>query len=222
MRKQYHRSLKAFLLCACLSLCVQGQHFEVFESFDEFGNLKFGYIDAENSDNYIAPIYEMAYSFSDGFAWVMLNGKWVIINSNGEHTAENLEYDDTWPFLHGIAKVEMGSDYGFIDTLGNEIVAPGVSLIEVHNGFTYYGKDGLLGLEKSNTLITKPIYESIGLFHANRAVVQLEGKYGYIDTTGVAVIDLDYDWASDFENDVATVRVASDTFLIDTNGKILK
>lgn len=50
-------------------------------------------------------------------------------------------------------------------------------------------------------------YDYVGLFQDGLALVKLNGKYGFIDKTGIEVIPLKYDDAISFQNGLAHVRL---------------
>ncbi len=57
-------------------------------------------------------------------------------------------------------------------------------------------------------------------FSEGRAVIQLGGKYGYIDRTGATVIPADYDEALEFLDGLAAVRQGDKWGAIDPMGKV--
>jgi serine/threonine protein kinase len=70
----------------------------------------------------------------------------------------------------------------------------------------------------SNTASSKE-YDETGDFHYGElAWVKLNGKYGYIDTTGKEVIPLKYDYAQDFEKELAIVELNGKWGYIDKTG----
>ena len=61
--------------------------------------------------------------FYKGFALVMLNGKFGLVNTKGEEVVPP-KYDDVNDFYHGFARVQLNGKYGFVNTEGVEIVPP--------------------------------------------------------------------------------------------------
>ena len=51
------------------------------------------------------------------------------------------------------------------------------------------------------------------------AVIEQNGKYGFIDRTGTIVISTQYDDAHSFKNNQAKVKLDDETFYIDKTGK---
>jgi len=54
------------------------------------------------------------------------------------------------------------------------------------------------------------------------AAVMKNDKWGYIDKTGKQVIQLKYDYAEDFKNGKAKVKLDGEEFYIDKKGKKVK
>jgi hypothetical protein len=149
--------------------------------------------------------YDNATTFSEGLAAVEKDGKQYLIDKSGKIVvALDKHYDDIGLFSDGMARVQMenrpnrvGSDYGFIDTTGKEVIP--------------LGKYELVGWYFSEGLTE--VGEFGGKFN----------QYGFMDKTGTVVIPMDYANVSPFDNGLAIVRPA-DTLLygvIDRNCKII-
>ena len=67
--------------------------------------------------------YDYVDEFYEGFAAVVLNGKWGFVNRKGEEVIPP-KYDDVNDFYHGFARVQLNGKYGFVNTEGVEIVPP--------------------------------------------------------------------------------------------------
>ena len=61
--------------------------------------------------------------------------------------------------------------------------------------------------KKSNTLLYRRWYDKIYVFEEGLAVVELNEKFGFIDTTGKEVIPRKYDFADDFSDGIARVEL---------------
>ena len=62
-------------------------------------------------------------------------------------------------------------------------------------------------------------YDSAYSFREGLAVIEQNGKYGFIDRTGTIVISTQYDDAHSFKNNQAKVKLDDETFYIDKTGK---
>ena len=80
-------------------------------------NQYYGFIDINNNVVIEADKYELAMSFSEGYAAVMLNGKYGYINKSGEMVIKP-QYDAATSFEDGIARVKYDGKWGSIDNKG--------------------------------------------------------------------------------------------------------
>ena len=62
-------------------------------------------------------------------------------------------------------------------------------------------------------------YDFAGNFSEGLAVVEFDGKYGYIDKTGKEIIPPKYDYTQPFNNGVAIALKDGKIYLIDKYGK---
>ena len=142
----------------------------------------------------IPPIYKgVGRSFSEGLAQVMKDGGWGFIDKTGVEVIP-CEYDETWNFSEGLAKVgRVSSDsfyLGYIDKTGKEVVP------------LKYNKVGNFseGLAKVGKLYSTSFF------------------FGYVDKTGKEVIPCKYDKVEDFSEGLAKVEKNGDIFFIDKEG----
>lgn len=117
--------------------------------------------------------------------------------------------------------------YGFIDTLGNEILPPiyddadewwsrSMRFAEV----LVVGKDGKYGIfDYSGKKLTPLKYQSIWEFHGGLVRVYNEGKWGFVNKEGKEIIALQYTEAHDFSGDRALVKKNGKYGWIDREGK---
>lgn len=79
-----------------------------------------GFID-ENGKEVIPPIYDVAYYFEDGLAEVKLNGKWGMINKNGQ-VVISIKYDEIENKLEvpELIEVKINGRKGYVDLNGVE------------------------------------------------------------------------------------------------------
>jgi len=87
----------------------------------------------------VQPKYDDAWSFSEGLAWVKLNGKWGFIDTTGKEIVTP-KYDDASSFHEGLAGVKLNGKVGFIDKTGKEIVTPKYD-------YALYFSEGLAGVK---------------------------------------------------------------------------
>ena len=112
------------------------------EGFIEAGVSGRGYGFIDNSGHFaIPPVYSQADEFSNGYAHVQKDGKWLFLNKKGEEIRLSTKYEDIGHFSEGLCKVsvlklgfmdlayhsdnsEIAGNWGFVNEKGQEIVAP--------------------------------------------------------------------------------------------------
>ncbi len=106
------------------------------------------------------------------------------------------QYTDAYPFLKGKAKVEVNGNQAFIDEQGNYIIQPCKANISYFNdSLLVFEENEMFGLMRINCSPVVPaIYDIIGELSANRALVSLDGKVGYLDGAGKVIIELKYQY----------------------------
>ena len=151
--------------------------------------------------------YDNAGDFSEGFAWVVKNGKIGFIDNTGK-VITSFQYDSTLGFHEGLAAVTKNDKVGFIDTTGKEVVpctyddTKGFS-----QGLAAVEKGGKWGfINKTGEEVISFQYDDATSFFQGLAGVKKNGKWGFINKTNEAVIDFQYDDVGTFANGLATVK----------------
>ena len=151
--------------------------------------------------------YDNAGDFSEGFAWVVKNGKIGFIDNTGK-VITSFQYDITLGFHEGLAAVTKNGKVGFIDTTGKEVVpctyddTKGFS-----QGLAAVEKGGKWGfINKTGEEVISFQYDDATSFFQGLAGVKKNGKWGFINKTNEAVIDFQYDDVGTFANGLATVK----------------
>ncbi len=83
---------------------------------------------------------------------------------------------------------------------------------------------GLLPIAAMAATVTEVVpckYDDVEDFVEGLAAVKLDGKWGYIDTTGREVIPFKYDYAGDFSEGLAAVNLDGKRGFIDTTGQVV-
>jgi hypothetical protein len=142
-------------------------------------------------------------------------------------------YDDIRP-VKGAADYLMvlsGNKFGFIDMFAKEIVPPMYTEFSGFDGKYFYlwkeMKSGIIDVK--GKIISPFIYESVGRFSDGLASVKRDvvfdldtkgkdEKYGFIDETGKEVIARKFDYADDFKNGKAKVRLNGEEFYVNKKG----
>lgn len=164
--------------------------------------------------------------FQNGYAKIKLPEGVTFVSKKGEFLFEPGTYKNCRSFFEERALVQSFDDkFGFIDTLGNEVIpliydqgnifSSGLTPVKLKDKWGYIDKEGKTIIEFQ--------FDDAGRFRSNRADVEIGDKEGYIDRIGNIVIPIEYDTAEPFDfrkKGLALVRMNGyEAFYIDINGK---
>lgn len=154
--------------------------------------------------------------------------KWGFINNKGNFVIKP-NFDYAYDFQdNGLAIVGVNDVYGIINTSGNYGVVPKYDFINQFSEGRAVATDNRKSVlidENGRVLKTKE-YDFIGTFKNGRALASgfnAQGKYlyGYLDRQGKEVIPLQYEFANDFVDGKALVKIKDNDYaLIGPNGEI--
>ncbi len=154
--------------------------------------------------------FERATNFSGGVARVYQEGKYGLIDPQGEFVLRP-KYSHIAPFNdQGLAVVRYGKErirYGLINRQGVLVTRRSFKKIRAFKeGFAAVKyRDGYGFINSQGELVIPSIYSRVSDFSEGRATVQRKGKCGYIDRTGEEVIPLDFSKCLDFADGKAVV-----------------
>ena len=167
------------------------------------------------------PKYETVGKISSGMVLVKEGFFYGYANSSGEYVIE-AKYEEAKDFKDGYALVRRNDKWGVVDTSGKETIACAFDQIEIFNGAVMRVRKGnLFGLMSAATgaTIQPTSYTEIYDLSQNRAMMRINGKYGYFDEKGKTVIAAQYNDANDFNSDgKAWVFKGGGEYYIYTNG----
>ena len=180
---------------------------------DELGS-KFGYMDLRGHMR-IKPAFDYASHFSMGLACVRKGGQFGYIDATGAMVIGPLSYDHCSIFLpSGLAMVRVAGKEGFIDLGGGEVVKPQyvAARFPVSTPIAVYvggrlvsceGEPQLHGgnrgyIDASGKTVLAPKFDDAYAFRAGRARVCVDGRWGYIDTSGQLISPLKWTCAGEF------------------------
>ena len=162
----------------------------------------------ERPKEYIGRDFEWAESFSEGLAWVVINGATGFIDKKGQiiikpiydlEGSYSFGMEVSHGFSEGLAAVRIGGGtmgkYGYIDHSGKYIIHPmfdcawafsnGLAPVRIKGRWRFIYRDGT-----SQGLEVPPEYGYVNHFSEGLASVKLlEGNWAFVDKTGRVVYD---------------------------------
>lgn len=141
----------------------------------------------------VIPIeYDDLSNENEGFVVAEKDNNYFYLDDSGNRVFEN-SFDFADNFNQGKAMVGSQNKKGMIDTQGNFLITPEYESIKSFYGpFYSMEKEGVWGILHLNgdTLLSF-LYDYIGDLSENRCVVFKEGNYGFIDSLGNVVIEVE-------------------------------
>jgi hypothetical protein len=124
-------------------------------------------------------------------------------------------YDDIEDYSEGLARIEKGGLFGFIDTLENIVIPMQYQKAEnFKNGVAKVTKDNKLGIiDKTGKVILPLEYDDIDITDVNTFIVEKRDKYGLFDRQGKELLPFNYVYLKHIVGDLYSNRV----FLEETN-----
>jgi subtilisin family serine protease len=153
-------------------------------------NKRYGFID-KKGQIVIDFIYEAASNFNEDLAVVLLGHKYGTIDKSGKLIVDN-KYDWINGFKEGRSFFRQDNLWEILDSNGNEVLK---SILEEDDNYEEH-------------------YEN-QMFSEGYAIVNRNGKYGYINNAGIIVTDIDYDYATPFKEGVANIKIGKNYYIID-------
>lgn len=167
-------------------------------------NGKWGYINAKGEIE-IEPQFKDAWDFEAGLAIVQsFDGKFGFINTTGEFEI-NPQFDDAFCFNDGLARVLLNGKYAFINRQGKIILEPNFDFCD---DFAE-GLAIVVVASYKETYYLVPKKSSDFPFTDLSLLPQIVGKYGFINTKGEVVIKPQFDFAFDFDGELAMIGIGT-------------
>lgn len=174
---------------------------------------KYGYFD-KNGNQVLAFKYESASDYSDGLAWVVINGDICCIDKRGNVVIDAANYIGVNDFNEGMAFVWIDYEHPVcIDKKGNVVIdklpeglswdddlmfSEGLARVKIDDKYGY--------IDRTGKIVIEPKYDEAEQFSDGLALILNENnRYGYIDKTGRVVIQPKYNLASSFSEGLAAV-----------------
>lgn len=170
---------------------------------------KVGYID-KSGNLIIDYLYENNSFISDGLINVEKDDRWGYINRDGEVVIDFI-FREASPFYEGYAIVKLKNKRtAIIDKEGNVLGGREVDRVplnlNVRSFPLFFAKRHFIYYNNySKSFSMSQERETLPIFSNERALVELNGKYGYIDKKGELIIPAIYDKAFQFSEGAALV-----------------
>ena len=206
---------------------------KMYEVKEEDGKVRHKVVRTDGTVKY----YDAVSKFYDGFAAVRVGYKWGFIDTEGNEICP-IKYE--FPFgnnkpgafwegyaVVGIATEEGFLKFGYINTEGKE-VSPFIytGACDFRNGVAWVRNEEMKWLLVNTEFktLTKRNYDKIHDFFYGHAVVELGGKFGFINESGDEMCEIKYQHMSCFnEYGLAQITLPKTifdrTYWIDTQGK---
>lgn len=156
-------------------------------------NNLFGMVN-EKGQVVIGPVYEKLSEFVEGYALGRFNAKWLYIDQSG-NSMKSFNVDQMGLFHEGMARINIHGCIGFINKEFEVLIEP------------KYGLDSSIFKQEYALVSTPKKYE--------------KKLYGFIDKYGQETIDMKYEFAMDFNEDLAAVNMNDKWGAIDKEGKLI-
>lgn len=127
------------------------------------------------------------------------------INYEDSGVEKNYDIDEKYEFVRGIALVKLNGSYTYINEKGQILGLVNKRLMRF---ISSKGKYGYMD-NVERVIIIEPKYDYIGSFDAGLATININNKWGYINEQGEIAIDTVYEFARDFHDGFAAVKIRS-------------
>lgn len=132
-------------------------------------------------------------------------------------------YDLLYNFHEGLARVEKGKKYGFIDKLGKEIIPCKYDdADDFHNGLAVVKLGEKKGAINQDDKFAIPcIYEYLDIFKDNTVKARLNDKEGLLNYSGKTIVPFEYERCEEFREGLALVEKDGLYGFVDKSGVVI-
>lgn len=135
---------------------------------------------------------------------------------------DNISFDWGWDFSEGLAAVQVGERWGYIDRMGRMVIKPrfqeasyfaeGLASIKSGDRWGY--------IDRTGKVVISPRFQESKGFSEGFAAVKFDDKWGYIDKEGSFVVQPQYEAAETFHEGLANVQSDDLWGYIDPTGRV--
>ena len=185
----------------------------------------FGWID--RTGDFVLPAeFDDIGSISNQLIYAYKDDQYAFFNKRGEQLF-NTWFDEVFAFNNGLAKVIKDKETGLIRTDGSYLIRKkNADLRYFSEGIFFYDLGDSMNLITPDDSLLLPFFvDRIGMLSENRAIIEKEGSYGYIDGKGTIVIPIklniypNYFQFAQFNNGHARVSRLGKYALLDSLGE---
>ena len=135
---------------------------------------------------------------------------------------DNISFDWGWDFSEGLAAVQVGERWGYIDRMGRMAIKPRFQEASYFaEGLASIKSGDLWGyIDRTGKMVISPRFQESKEFSEGFAAVKFDGKWGYIDKDGSFVVQPQYDAAETFHEGLANIKSDDLWGYIDPTGRV--
>ena len=168
---------------------------------------------------------ERSRAFHEGFAAVLIKGKWGFINTEGKIVIQP-QFEGVSNFGDGFAvfltTVKEEKLYGYINVKGEIVINAqfsnatsfneSLARIQLNEKFGFIDTEG--------KMVINPQFDAVSGFNEGLAIIRQGENYGFIDRSGLIVINPQFNMASLFNEKLAAIKSSDDKYgFINAEGK---
>ncbi len=167
-------------------------------------------------------VFDYVSDFNDGFAAVVLSGKWNFINTRGELLC-NQWFEMCGDFSDGFAVVELNGKYNFINTRRELLCNQWFDYCgDFSDGFARVKLNGKYNfINTRRELLCNQWFDWCSDFYNGCARVRRNGKWNFINTRGELLCNEWFNGCGDFSDGFAAVELNGKCNFINTRGELL-
>ncbi len=206
---------------------INGIHISTYWSIFEDSSNHYGFVDS-NGVIRIPFIYDYAYLFKNETAIVKEDGNYGVINYYGDYIFNPVFYKIEGLNNNKFFEVFTDPDTAYLYDNHGKLISDNQDISNYYSSLNdsdlvRFVKDGSWGLmDNTGNILTKTLYDKIGLMYDGMMKVEKDGLWGYIDARGNPICDIIYENAWNFANNFGSVQKADDHlwYPIDASGVI--
>lgn len=156
----------------------------------DFESMMYRYIRVQGERN-LTGSFDIAHAFSENRAIVIQDGKYGVIDEEGNWIVQ-CQCDDMLDQYHaGLLGAKKDDQWGYLDLEGQWVIPPQWDTVSdfAPNGLAAVCQDGAWGyIQRDGVVAIQTMYASVHDFMGSYAVVNQNNRYGLVDSKGEIVI----------------------------------